>query len=213
MPKIIENSALIFANGTPLSPALRNLLRKGRFIVALDGAIEAMKNQSWCPDLIAGDFDSAKPATLRFFEKKGVPIFHTPDQNYTDLEKAIAWCVLRDFRSIWIAQGLGSRIDHTFSALSILKRFHSSHHELLLIQDKEKIRFSHTEKLRLRGKAGRRIAVLPFPSCRVRSKGLTYEMKNLELQIGVRESVSNAAKKPQVDLEIEGDALVVEEFL
>ncbi len=202
--------ATIFADGDPCTPATRNLLRRGRFCVVLDGATEAVRKQKWLPHLIAGDFDSARPATLRWFEKKGVALLHTPDQNHTDLEKALAWCVLRDFRSIWIAQSLGARLDHSFTALSLLRRFHSPHHELVLMGHGERILFVRDQKLELRGKARRRIAVLPFPECRARSKGLVYELKNTPLALGVRESVANAALTAKVQLEIEGEALVTE---
>jgi thiamine pyrophosphokinase len=205
-------AAAIFADGTPIAPSLRNQLRRGRFTIVLDGAAEAVRKQGWRPDLICGDFDSARRATLRYFEKKGVALLPTPDQNFTDLEKALAWCVLRDFRDISIAQGMGGRLDHSFLALSLLKRFHSPHHALRLFQNGECVRFAKDEKLRLRGRTGRRIAVLPFPSCRARSKGLAYEMDNLELRIGVRESVANAASKAEVILDLEGEALVAEEL-
>jgi thiamine pyrophosphokinase len=202
--------ATIFADGPPCSPALRNQLRRGRFTIVLDGAAERARRERWCPNMIAGDLDSVGKATLRHFEKKGVEILHTPDQDYTDLEKAIAWCVLRDLRSIWVAQAFGGRVDHSFANLSFLKRFHSPERELAIFQQNEKVFFAKDQKLILLGKAGRPFAILPFPRCRVKSRGLAFELENASLELGQRESVCNHATGTRVLLSVEGEALVVE---
>ena len=207
----MNSKALILADGEPISRALCQRLRKGRFTLALDGAAETVRKQGWLPDLIAGDFDAISPSTLRHFERRGVPILPSPDQEFTDLEKALAWCVHRDFESIWIAQGLRGRVDHAFTNLSLLRRYHAAGRELLLFRDGESVRFVRHERVTLSGRKGRRIAVLPFPKCRARSRGLAFELRNLPLEIGVRESTSNQARLARVTLEIDGDALVVEE--
>ncbi len=209
---MLLNATTIFADGDPCPPTLRKRLAKGRFTIALDGAAERARKEGWVPHLIAGDFDKVSKATLRYFERKGVAILPTPDQQYTDLEKAIAWCVLRDAESIWIAQAMGGRLDHAFSALSFLKRFHSRERELVLFQQNESVRFAKEETLLLDGKPGRSMAVLPFPKCLVRSSGLKFELRDLALSIGLRESVANQARKKRVRLLIGGEALVVEGF-
>jgi thiamine pyrophosphokinase len=204
--------ATIFAAGDPCSAQLRNRLRRGRFIIALDGAAEGARKQRWLPDLIAGDFDSLSTATLRHFKARGVPLLETPNQNFTDLEKALAWCATRDFQSVWIAQALGGRTDHSFTNLSLLRRYHVPGRELLLWRDHERVRFVRNEKLRLKGARARGIALLPFTRCRAWSLGLAYELAGTKLSLGVRESTSNRARGHTVDLRVEGDALLVEEL-
>ncbi|XP_065337603.1 thiamin pyrophosphokinase 1 [Cloeon dipterum] len=44
---------------------------------------------SLVPDMITGDFDSAKKETLEFFAKAGSKIIETPDQDETDFTKAL----------------------------------------------------------------------------------------------------------------------------
>lgn len=202
--------AAIFADGSPCPASLRERLRKGRFTIVLDGAAERVRREGWAPNLLAGDFDSISKPTLKYFEKRGTMILHTPDQEFTDLEKALAWCALRDAESIWIAQALGGRADHSLANLSLLKRFHRPGRELILFQSGEKISFVRNQVLQLKGKKGRLFAVLPFPKCKVRSKGLAFEMKGTELELGRRESVSNRAGKAQVQLFIKGEAILVE---
>jgi thiamine pyrophosphokinase len=207
---MLPGAATIFADGRPCPAALRRRLSRDRFNIALDGAAERARKERWQPHLITGDLDSVSKATLSYFRRKGVGVLPMPDQDHTDLEKAIAWCVLRDFESIWITQALGNRIDHSFSALSFLRKFHSPDRELLLFGEEERVRFARDEKLVLHGRTGRAFAVLPFPACTVSSRGLAFEMKGLDLALGEKESVSNKAKGKRVTLEIEGEALVVE---
>ena len=137
----MKSHAVIFANGDPIHATLREKLRKGRFSIALDGAAEAIRKQKWLPNLLSGDLDSVRPSTLRYFQKMGVEILETSDQNHTDLEKALAWTVLRNFSSIWIAQAFGDRTDHSFTNLALLRRFYQPDREILLFRNKEKIQF------------------------------------------------------------------------
>jgi thiamine pyrophosphokinase len=208
----MERPLFLLADGEKLPRKLRDRLRRGRYSVVVDGAAEIARKERWLPDLILGDFDSAKSSTLKYFTKRGVEILETPDQDYTDLEKALAWCALRDFRSIWVAQAWGRRVDHSLANLSFLKKFHAPHREILLFTAHESIRFVKNQKLQLCGPSGRGMAVIPFPKACVSSRGLQYEMKKTQLALGLRESVSNKAAKNMVELKVDGEALVLEEF-
>jgi thiamine pyrophosphokinase len=206
------SAAFILAGGDPLPRSVRDRLRKGKLTIALDGEAETARREKWDPDLICGDFDSVSAATLKYFEKRGVEILPTPDQEHTDLEKALAWCALKDLRTIWVAQPTGGRLDHSLGNLSLLRRFHAPGRELIFFTPSEKVLFTADQKLKLKGAKGRRFAVIPFPAAIVKSKGLLFEMKNLPLALGVRESVSNEAARQTVELEIKGEALVIEEY-
>lgn len=41
------------------------------------------------PDVVTGDLDSIQSSTLTMLKEKSVPVFHTPDQNFTDFSKSI----------------------------------------------------------------------------------------------------------------------------
>ena len=204
--------AFILADGPPLPRALRDRVRRGRFTILLDGAAEIARRERWLPDLITGDFDSLSARSRAYFAKRGVDLLETPDQNFTDLHKAIAWCRLKDMRSIWIAQALDQRLDHSLGNLALLKHFHERGRELLIFSATERVRFLRDEKIRLRGKSGRRVAIIPFPECKVSSQGLAYEMKGVALALGMRESISNRARRAEVAISLKGEALVIEEY-
>jgi thiamine pyrophosphokinase len=201
----------IFADGERCSLALNRRLRNGRLVIALDGVAEQARKEGWVPDLVMGDFDTATPKTLKILEQHGSVLLPTPDQNQTDLEKAVQYCSQR-YYGFWVAQALGSRLDHSFAALSLLDRYHRPRMDFSLWREGERVRLLKDEKRVLRGKKGRPLALLPFPACRVTSTGLVYEMKNTRLKLGVKASVSNCAAQAAVELNIEGTALLVEAF-
>jgi thiamine pyrophosphokinase len=204
--------ALLVADGSPLPPTQLRLLARGRFVIALDGAADQAKRQKWRPHRITGDFDSISPATLAYFDRLGVEIIPTPDQNHTDLEKSLALCLHQGATSLWICQALGRRLDHTLANLGFLRKFHHPRRELVVFTATERIRFVRDQKLTLRGKKGRGFAVFPFPACVASSKGLAYELDGHKLELGKSESVSNRAAQAAVFLRIKGEALVIEEI-
>lgn len=216
MPRPAIHHALILADGTPIPRPLLDRLRRahgrGRFVITLDGAAERARREGWVPDLVTGDFDSVKPATLAHLARRGARILPAPDQDFTDLEKALAWCgQLKDLRTITIAQAWGRRTDHSLAALTFLKRFHRRGRIITLLTATETIRFVRSESLTLTGKSGRGLALIPFPLCKATSRGLSYEMKALRLELGERASLSNRVEKKSARLTIRGEALVIEE--
>ena len=205
------SNALIIADGSPLLKNQIAKLRRKRFCIALDGAADRARKENWAPDLILGDLDTLSPTTIRYFVQKSIPFLQTPDQNFTDLEKALAWCALENFSSIWIAQGWGLRMDHSLANLSLLKKYSPSA-ELILFTETEKVRFVKNRKIYCSGKKARRVAIMPFPKCQVKSRGLAYELDSLALEIGKQDSVSNMSIYKTFTLDIEGDALLIEDY-
>jgi thiamine pyrophosphokinase len=207
----MKKSALILADGNPCPPARLRELRRGRFVIALDGAARRFRGAEGKPDLILGDFDSLRPAHLANFAHRGVRVIFAPDQNFTDLEKALTWCRSEGFHSVWVAQAQGDRLDHSLASLIFLKRFHRRFRELVLVTDSERVTYLEDQRVRILGASGRRIALIPFPRCRARSHGLVYELNNIWLEIGTRESVANQAKGKAVEIEVgKGGALLIE---
>lgn len=206
------DKVLILADGDALPLTRKRLLAKGRTILALDGAAESARKEGWKPDVILGDFDSISASTLKFFAHQQTEIVHAPDQNYTDLEKALALCLFRGSKSIWIAQAWGERIDHSFAHLSFLSRFHHPRKEIISFTNQSKLRFLKEGKRAFTGKSKRGFAILPFPRCELWSQGLEYEANGLTLELGKCESVSNRTLKKEVQIRVKGAAIVVEDW-
>ncbi|KAI6179859.1 Thiamine pyrophosphokinase [Aphelenchoides besseyi] len=80
------------------------------------------------PTVISGDFDSIEQKSLDYFKSMST-ILKTPDQDYTDLSKALRLIADSpesnngETRSILILGGLNGRFDHTLSTLNSMLTF------------------------------------------------------------------------------------------
>ena len=88
-------------------------------LVGVDGGAAHLVSLQVRPDFVTGDFDSLPVALRETLAAQGARIVPTPDQDYTDLDKALTFA--RDTLGagdiqIWAATG--GRIDHAYSVLS-----------------------------------------------------------------------------------------------
>ncbi|XP_066299797.1 thiamin pyrophosphokinase 1-like [Branchiostoma lanceolatum] len=87
--------ALIVLNQPQSLGVLAALWSKAVLKAVTDGGVNRLYNitkpntESWIPDLITGDFDSASPENLQFYKDKGSEVVCTPDQDYTDFSKCL----------------------------------------------------------------------------------------------------------------------------
>mgnify|MGYP006151694941 FL=1 len=90
-----QEPALILANGESCRiELLQDLLEWSPLVVVLDGAIERVLELGIKIDVLLGDFDSKKIDIGQIQENQyPIEIVHTPNQDKTDLEKAIESCI------------------------------------------------------------------------------------------------------------------------
>jgi thiamine pyrophosphokinase len=102
---------------------LRSLASEHDVIIAVDGAVHAAIAHGIKPHVVCGDFDSIDIDSA----KKSLPtaeFLSLPDQDHTDLEKAIQLAYSRHASAITIAGAIGGRIDHTLASLTLLLHYH-----------------------------------------------------------------------------------------
>src|SRR5258708_7345212 len=107
--KVQEPKALIIANGTlPIASIMRRLVRSADLIVCADGGANHARSMHITPTVIIGDLDSILISTKKFF--KNIPLLRVKDQESTDLEKAIEFCISHTIHSVDVAGATGDRI-------------------------------------------------------------------------------------------------------
>lgn len=201
---------LIIGNGAPISRKRLLSLGKKRFLLALDGAAELCRKGKFSPHLILGDFDGISKPTRKYFESRGVALVYAPDQNFSDMEKALQFCLSEKSKSVWITCALGLRTDHTLANLSFLKKYSSPSCELVLFSETEEIRFVRNRKVVLTGVRGATVSLLGFPAARISSHGLQYEMKEYPVVHGRSESLSNQMTRRKAVVDVQGEALLIQ---
>ncbi|KAL3994576.1 thiamine pyrophosphokinase [Acanthocheilonema viteae] len=184
----------------------QHLWNKSTFRGCTDGAanfiMPLVKNENYLkPDLISGDFDSITFVTKKFFESQ-VEIVETPDQDYTDMSKALQIIAERmgnkklNISKVIVLGGLFGRFDHVLSSLHSILQFDSC--EIIIIdgvnlvtilrEGSTNLEFTGAQHL-LTGKCG----VIPLIQREtiVSCSGLKWNLDKTELAFGKLISTSN----------------------
>ncbi|MBI4547257.1 MAG: thiamine diphosphokinase [Ignavibacteriae bacterium] len=199
--------ALIIANGRSPSPQLvRKLLKHADLIVCADGGANHARRLKIKPDVILGDMDSVTSPTKAFF--KSIPQLFIEDENSTDLEKAIEFCIQRKAASIDVIGWSGDRIDHTTGSLGCFKKY-GSNVRLRLVDSVGEVTLIQ-KRSRFKTRKGERLSLIPLERCSgVTTKNLKYGLQNETLELGVREGISNEATASMVTITVKKGTLLL----
>ncbi len=200
-------NGLIIANGVlPPFHIIRSLHSSCDIVVCADGGANHAKRLRITPDIILGDLDSITSATKKYFS--AIPILHITDQNSTDLEKAITFCIQRNITTANVVGALGKRIDHATNSLGCFKRFRNA--ILLRMYDVNGLLTLIDKSADIPTRNGQKISLIPLDRCiGVTTKHLKYELKNSTLELGAREGISNEATSSSVSISVKKGTLLL----
>jgi thiamine pyrophosphokinase len=189
-----QEPALIIANGESCSfGLLEQLLEWSPYVIVLDGAINRVKELGIKIDVLLGDFDSHDHAMEQVKNQMPVEIVHTPDQDKTDLQKGIEFLIGKGFEAVNIVWATGRRADHTLSNMTDIVRY-KKQIGIVVIDDYSRI-YNLPATFEKWYAKGSNISLMPVGKVSgVTTRGLKYNMENMELNIGYRTSSSNEAE-------------------
>jgi thiamine pyrophosphokinase len=192
--------AFILLNGS--EPKQLPDLSKYDIVCAIDGAYNHFEKNNIIPDLVTGDFDSINtiPTT--------VEVIKTPNQEFTDFEKALQILKQRGYSEIDVYGGSGKEHDHFLGNISTALQWKLGL-SISFFDDFGKYFFIE-ESIMLTNVKGRNISLIPFPKAvGVITRGLIYPLKNEDLIFGQRIGTRNKANEENVLITYEnGDLLV-----
>jgi|GEM_PF-2284536 len=210
-----QNKWAIIANANQTDQAWMLSYLKDLNIIACDGAYDYVKTWGVTIDTILGDFDSTQHPTHS-------PRFvHTPDQNKTDLHKAIEYADKQGATEIIIFNALGNAMSHTLHNLRLLKRLYNPNRSLLMLHAIEEtndqypssgiesIQYIYNKTILLQGQINRSLSVFGLPNCIASSQGLTWNLNHTHLLFSDNDSSRNRLKQPNAALTIQGDGLIM----
>ncbi len=207
-----QEPALIIANGESCSEELLGqLLEWSPFVVVLDKAIHRVLELGIKVDLWMGDFDEAFDFDSIQAQQQPLEIMNTPDQENTDLEKAIDLLIQRGFPAANIVWATGRRADHAITNMTNIVRY-KEQIKLVMFDDYSKI-FPLTGKFEKWYVAGTPISLIPIGTVDgISTSGLKYNLDNGTLILGYRSGNSNEASRDGfVTVEASnGDLLIME---
>ncbi len=213
----VKMNVVLVANG-PISEIpterLRRAIQSADLVIGIDGGARSLMQLGLLPTHVTGDFDSLSPSELAALEAQGVEIIPTPDQDFTDMDKALTLC----FKSLGASMAQvfgagGGRLDHLYSNLSALLK-HGRDHDVYLVDS-----FGETFTLDPKGTlllsdpalVGRTLSLLALgPVHGITSTGLRWPLTNESLAPGVRDGTLNEVVSETVEISCRsGDLLVV----
>lgn len=202
----MSKTALLFINGTPP----KNLPNtEGYVIIACtDGAFHYLKEKNFSLDkldFISGDFDSHSGNDENIYHEKFI---FTPDQNFTDFQKALDILKSKGIKKIDVYGGSGGEQDHFLGNLHVAFLFKDLME--ITFYDEFSSYFFIPKDFEINNVEGKMVSLLPFPKVEnLVTYGLNWELKNEDLDITKRIGTRNFATKSTVKISYsDGDLLV-----
>ena len=199
-------NALLFINGTPP----KNLPNtEGYAIIACtDGAFHYLKEKNFPLaqlDFISGDFDSHTGNDENIYHEKFI---FTPDQNFTDFQKALDILKNKGIKKVDVYGGSGGEQDHFLGNLHVAFLFKDLME--ITFYDEFSSYFFIPKDFEINNVEGKMFSLLPFPKVEnLVTDGLNWELKNEDLEITKRIGTRNFATKSTVKISYsDGDLLV-----
>ena len=183
----------------------------GTTLVAVDGGGRHLLRLGLDPLYVTGDFDSLSEPERTLLAARGATLIPTPDQDHTDLDKALAWIAetLDPDRTV-VFGATGGRLDHLYSVLSTLVR-HGSRRDIRLLDEVgETFVVAKSRRWDSDDLPGRTVSLMALgPVDGVVTRGLRWPLDGERLAPGVRDGTLNVVDETSFSVEVENGVLVV----
>lgn len=195
--------AVIICGGN-VGKYILDYVRDDDYIICADSGYDRAMGYGIKPDIIIGDMDSIKGD----YSSKNIEIYPAK-KDFTDSELAIKHAISKGYTEILMFGMIGTRMDHTFSNLSLLFGYKDSN---ITIIDEHNIIYLVSGEITINASCGDIVSILPFSGdlIGVTAYGLEYPLLNSTIKFGTSLGVSNKMTEDACHIEIkEGTALVI----
>ena len=164
----------LFLNGE--KPQSKPNLSDYDWVVCADGAYQYFVDYELEPDLIIGDFDSIESLPNH------IPHVHTPDQDFTDFEKALTHIIEKGFNEIDVFAANGMEQDHFLGNLTTALKYKNKCN--LVFYDDNQAYYFINKQVKVNNIMGKTVSLFPFPKAtKVFTKGLQYAINGKTLNM------------------------------
>ena len=190
-----KNPVVIVGNGEfPAHQIPLNHLKNAGTIICADGGADQLISYNLTPNAIIGDMDSTK---LRKDDFKGAWI-SSPNQNRTDLQKTLDWCIENNLNDVTVLGTMGRREDHSLGNLHVLAEF-SKKMDIRFITNYAVI-YSFKGKRTFSSLIGQQISIVAIEHVRsISTSGLKYELNNEQFPPACN-GISNEAENDEFSI-------------
>ncbi len=158
------------------------------YIICADGGYDYLFDTSVVPDLVIGDFDSAKN-TPQNTEIVKLPV----EKDDTDCAAALNEAVKRGYKDILLLGGTGGRFEHTFANISIMANATNNGFNFEMADEKHHFYCIKNSKIEIAKNPNEQISVFAFggKAYGVTETGFHYNLDNYTLDPFIPLGISN----------------------
>ncbi|WP_309714762.1 thiamine diphosphokinase [Armatimonas sp.] len=206
--------AVLCANA-PFSGEAEELLQeavaRADILLGVDGGARTLQRYGLIPHIITGDGDSLSDDERAVLVRAGAKLVPTPDQDYTDLDKALTY-VREEWGAtkVTVFGATGGRLDHSYSVFSALIK-HGRSLSLQLVDETAMYELVVGEWQRSGSDlVGRPLSLLAFGRVEgITTKGVRWPLTNDWLAPGLRDGTLNEVTEDSVTVAVASGELIV----
>ena len=190
----MTNSAVLIANGkVSKTNYVKKIIDSNDFFISIDAKLENLKELGVKPNLILGDLDSTVINDL----DSQIEVVELSNQNKTDLEKSLDYCVENNIKKVLILGSSGLREDHSMANILIASTYSdilhieliTSFYRIIFVRENTKINAPNAP-----------VSIISLSSDnKITTSGLKYDLNNEKLK-SFSHGISN---------EVNGDSFTV----
>ena len=205
----MNKSAIIFLNGIfPENRILNAYIKKSDVIIAADGGGNFLRKKNILPHYVIGDLDSLTKDNYKFYKSKKVRIKKIREQETTDFEKCINFCLENSINEVFVLGATGQRPDHTLNNFSVMKRYYKKL-KIVLVSEEFEIFFVN-KIIEFNYPPEETVSILAMPVAKkIFTSGLKYKLNGETLEFGVREGALNVSVSKKVSISFKSGNLLL----
>lgn len=198
----VNKKVALFLNGE--KPKLIPNTNDYDIVICTDGSYSYLKDFKITPNIICGDFDSIDINSI----PEGIKKIHTPDQNFTDFEKALKIIHELNYHDVDVFGASGKQQDHFIGNLNAALKFDT----LLKIEfyDNYSTYYFIPNDFEVKNVLNKKISLIPFPNCEgIITNGLLYPLNNEKLTLIDRIGTRNTAIENTIRIKYKSGNLIL----
>lgn len=207
-----NNRAVIVSGGYPPSKELLfSKIKKDDFIIGVDKGCNYLYEYGIIPNLILGDFDSAKKEVIEYFKEKNTCVLeYNPEKDYTDTDLGYITAKEKGYNNILLFGATGTRLDHALGNLGILLKSLSEGVKLEIIDNNNRM-FVVNKKSSFTGEYGQ---VISFHALSDEVKnfniiGGKYELSNYDMKLLEPRAICNEFLDKEISITFDSGIILV----
>ena len=203
---------IIIGNGSLKNyHALKKEAKKAALIICADGGAKHLQKISLLPHILIGDFDSIDSTLLEYYTEQKVHIIRYPkNKDFTDTELAIQFALEKGAKQISFFAVMGNRLDHSLSALYLLKPLIEKNIFAKIINDTSEV-FLIKDTIEIEKDDFTILSLLALSETvtGIQTEGLAYPLKGETLFQGSSLGISNEFTQKKASISIQSGFLIV----